>query len=267
VLAALDGMDERGASPSPYVSELDLYVTTTDLEGLPLPLRLADGAVEERRFRNVFHFVYAQKEATGGERNDFTKVNNPFLAFAARCTSSFPFAFEPMTLEDIVPFAPFGDRPFERQVEKWRGRSTRVRWPAFPARSFMTAAISTTSRSATPPTLLRRRADLRTRRMSSTSSRRPIAPDACGRRRGPAARSHRQRLKALFTIPAPRPSATTRSACATATARSSAKPSPRRQRHRGAPPRVKSGARGAALRQPDLRHDPHRAPATAATTA
>ena len=34
------------------------------------------------------------------------RLNNPFLAYAARCTSSFPFAFEPMQLKDIAPFAP-----------------------------------------------------------------------------------------------------------------------------------------------------------------
>jgi patatin-related protein len=106
LLDALDGME--GATPaadapgSPYVDELDLFITTTDLEGMPLPLRLADKIVYERRHRNVFHFKYAARDATGGEgRNDFVRENNPFLAFAARATSSFPFAFEPMRLCDI----------------------------------------------------------------------------------------------------------------------------------------------------------------------
>ncbi|MDQ6828994.1 MAG: patatin-like protein, partial [Gemmatimonadota bacterium] len=35
------------------------------------------------------------------DRNDFVRENNAFLAFAARCTSAFPFAFEPMELVDI----------------------------------------------------------------------------------------------------------------------------------------------------------------------
>jgi len=35
------------------------------------------------------------------ELNDFGKCNNPFLAFAARCTSSFPFAFEPMRMDTM----------------------------------------------------------------------------------------------------------------------------------------------------------------------
>src|SRR5262249_52481956 len=79
---------------------IDLYITATDLTGIPLPIRLSDTVVFERRHRNVFHFKYASAES-GDERNDFVAENNPFLAFAARCTSSFPFAFEPMRLSDI----------------------------------------------------------------------------------------------------------------------------------------------------------------------
>jgi patatin-related protein len=85
---------------SPYVDEIDLFITTTDLAGMPLPIRLSDTVVYERRHRNVFHFKYASPES-GEDRNDFVGENNPFLAFAARCTSSFPFAFEPMRLSDI----------------------------------------------------------------------------------------------------------------------------------------------------------------------
>lgn len=85
---------------SPYVEELDLFVTTTDIQGVPLPVRLADDVVYERRHRNVFHFIYSA-DGGGSGRNDFMARYNPFLAYAARCTSSFPFAFEPMRLGDI----------------------------------------------------------------------------------------------------------------------------------------------------------------------
>jgi patatin-related protein len=104
-------VEERAAEdqPSPFVEELDLFVTTTDIDGIPLPIQLADGAVYERRYRNVFHFRYApdprpEEDRTDGEdyrRDDFRKRHDPFLAFAARCTSSFPFAFDAMQLEDI----------------------------------------------------------------------------------------------------------------------------------------------------------------------
>src|ERR1041385_8021455 len=104
LLKAFQGMETTKKSAkgyiSPHVDELDLFITTTDIEGLIYPLRLSDTVVYERRHRNVFHFKYATPEATGNERNDFLGKNDPFLAFAARCTSSFPFAFEPMRLCD-----------------------------------------------------------------------------------------------------------------------------------------------------------------------
>jgi patatin-related protein len=106
LLDAFNGMDEPGHprkedDKSPYVDELDLFVTSTDLQGVVLPIRLSDDFVYERRHRNVLHFVYSEPEISGEEtRNDFFIKYNPFLAYAARCTSSFPFAFEPMCLSD-----------------------------------------------------------------------------------------------------------------------------------------------------------------------
>jgi patatin-related protein len=102
LLDALDAMDNTAPTiPSPLVDELDLFSTTTDIAGLTLPIALADGVVEERRHRNVFHFRYPSSESPHG--TDFGVDDNPFLAFAARCTSAFPFAFEPMMLGDVFP--------------------------------------------------------------------------------------------------------------------------------------------------------------------
>ncbi len=105
LLKALQGMEASKASQdgfkSPHVDELDLFITTTDIQGLTLPLRLSDTIVYEKRHRNVFHFKYETEETTGTYRNDFLGINDPFMAFSARCTSSFPFAFEPMRLCDI----------------------------------------------------------------------------------------------------------------------------------------------------------------------
>ncbi|HEY6327756.1 MAG TPA: patatin-like protein [Blastocatellia bacterium] len=101
--AAAGNPNQDNASKG-FVDEVDLYVTATDLAGLVVPIRLADELVYERRYKNVFHFRYSAgtspKDAGG---NQFEKEYNPFLAFAARCTSSFPGAFEPMQLEDIDP--------------------------------------------------------------------------------------------------------------------------------------------------------------------
>lgn len=105
----------KGEPGSPLVEEVDLYVTTTDIEGSPVPLRLFDKVVYERRYKQSYHFSYpngvtakpgfSYPFGAGGKPvvpgNDFDPINNPFLAFAARCTSSFPFAFEPMTLAAV----------------------------------------------------------------------------------------------------------------------------------------------------------------------
>jgi patatin-related protein len=110
LLDALDAMDDeldlpaRGpddADASPYVEELDLWVTATDLEGLVLPIQLADQSITERRHRHVFHFVFGEAQTETRRRNDFVQNQNQMLAFAARATSSFPFAFRPVQLADV----------------------------------------------------------------------------------------------------------------------------------------------------------------------
>jgi len=114
LLAAFEGM-ESGQPAGPLVDQLDLFVTTTDIRGLPLPLKLADGVVWERRHKNVFRFRYDR----GDEISDFRAEHAPMLAFAARCTSSFPFAFEPFELGDLDELLP-GGLP-EEKVADWKG--------------------------------------------------------------------------------------------------------------------------------------------------
>ena len=125
LLEALDAMDfpqrdtsadaastgePAGHQPSPHVNDLDCYITTTDLSGLPVHLKLDNTVASEQRHRNVFHFRYrgpfsrnAPQYRDSPECNDFAVEHNPFLAFSGRCTSAFPFAFEPMRLDDIEP--------------------------------------------------------------------------------------------------------------------------------------------------------------------
>lgn len=97
-----EDLDRSEEEESPLVDELDLFVTSTDLQGVVLPISLSDSLVYEKRHRNVMHFIYSEPKVSGdATRNDFLGKFNPFLAYAARCTSSFPFAFEPMALTDI----------------------------------------------------------------------------------------------------------------------------------------------------------------------
>ncbi|HKO89335.1 MAG TPA: patatin-like protein, partial [Burkholderiales bacterium] len=137
LLEALDqmGQDDAGKTPSPLVQELDLFITTTDIEGLPIPIALSDGVIYERRHRNVFHFRYAQRT-----ENDFIKSNDPFLAYAARCTASFPFAFEPMCLADIAPIA--------GNYESYRSqRADQASWEKFYS-EYWRSSVSDFSRAA-----------------------------------------------------------------------------------------------------------------------
>ena len=69
-------------------------ITATDIQGLELPIELADKTVFEKRHKNVFQLRFGDGE------NHFAREKNPFLAFAARATSAFPFAFEPARLQD-----------------------------------------------------------------------------------------------------------------------------------------------------------------------
>lgn len=102
LLKAFEEMDEKSNSEnsSPYVDELDLFVTATNLRGQVIPIQLKDKTVAEKNHRHVFHFIFNQNDNNYKPRNDFSARFSPFLAFVARCTSSFPLAFEPMTLKD-----------------------------------------------------------------------------------------------------------------------------------------------------------------------
>ena len=101
LLKALRNMDPQPAPATPsqsaLVDELDLHITATDLRGLVLPIQLSDGQIFERRHRTSFHFRHSPITSTFHFQEKYT----PFLAFAARCTSSFPVAFEPMLFSDI----------------------------------------------------------------------------------------------------------------------------------------------------------------------
>jgi patatin-related protein len=116
LLSALNEVDPR-QSPKPWVDEVDLYVTATDLHGLPVDIALSDTVVQEKRHRTVFHF---QHEPVA-RRGDFARDGNGFLAFAARCTSSFPVAFEPLQLADLRRLWPDGPGPaLDARLTDWQ---------------------------------------------------------------------------------------------------------------------------------------------------
>ncbi len=103
---------ERNAGGEPLVKEVDLFVTATDLRGIYVPIQLNDGKVNERVHKHVFPFFFKK-----GGTNDFQAENDPMLAFASRCTSSFPAAFEPMALNDIAPRVV--EKTLKTRVKDW----------------------------------------------------------------------------------------------------------------------------------------------------
>lgn len=107
--------DAASALDSPFSEELDLFVTTTDIVGTVVPIRLFDKVVQERRHKQSYH-LRAAGSAAG---NDFASANDQFLAFAARCTSSFPFAFEPMSLDAVSRLARDADPTDIRQWNRY----------------------------------------------------------------------------------------------------------------------------------------------------
>ncbi len=132
----LEAFGKMGADPDTNahysdLRELDVFVTATDAWGQVLPLRLFDKFVWERRYKSVFHFRYRDPDAHDNQacaaqmrdhqarRNDFVQVNNEFLAFAARCTSSFPFAFEPIKLNDLKKWLASTGVPNEELWKEW----------------------------------------------------------------------------------------------------------------------------------------------------
>src|SRR5262249_46922423 len=100
---AFVGMDACGKPPRiPLQPEMDIFATATDLQGLELPIELADKQVFEKKHKEVFHLRF-QTDENGSliGPNHFSPQMNSFLAFVAPATSAFPVAFEPMCLEDM----------------------------------------------------------------------------------------------------------------------------------------------------------------------
>jgi patatin-related protein len=97
LLEALNQM-EGTASPdkASLAEEIDLFITTTDLAGRKVSIPLADQVVSEKDYHQAFHFSHNPASPGKAGVGEFDAARNPFLAFAARCTSAFPVAFEPM---------------------------------------------------------------------------------------------------------------------------------------------------------------------------
>ncbi|MFC2060033.1 patatin-like protein [Chloroflexota bacterium] len=117
LLAELNQMDaevenakENGKSLEPSVSALDLFISSTDLNG-----RIVSGRelgetvfrhpIESKEYRRMFHFKFRKKGFNdsdpdlGNPKNDFSKDKNDTLLKICRATSAFPGALRPVKLK------------------------------------------------------------------------------------------------------------------------------------------------------------------------
>lgn len=178
LLEALDKMEasatDKPCELSPFVQDLDLSITATDIRGLVTPIKLSGGETNEFNYRTVFRFHYAAQSTPGGNgtpaqlaviHNDFRRKDNPFLAFAARCTSSIPPAFEPMQLDDIRSTlkAPAFQGRYIYEPELWKDfyKEYTDAKADFPSRSFGDGGyLDNKPFGYATEDMLRRRADL-----------------------------------------------------------------------------------------------------------
>lgn len=95
---------EQDVDKVPLVGSMDLYVTATDLYGIQQSLQIDGQDAYEHSYKHVFPFSFrtATETLLTPPPDCFTKEHNSMLAFAARCTSSFPVAFEPVTLDTVL---------------------------------------------------------------------------------------------------------------------------------------------------------------------
>ncbi len=127
--------------PSRLVDDLDLAVTTTDLFGVPSSLGLDQEQVLETAHDTVFRFRYGTPYSIGDVVNDFTEEDRRALAYAARCTSSFPLAFEPMRLDRVYPPGSEPDPREERWKRFWRSYDSESLDPRFRYRPFADGGV------------------------------------------------------------------------------------------------------------------------------
>jgi patatin-related protein len=118
LVAAFDSMDAEVPGSAFEAGRVDLFVPTTDIRGEVIKLQVSNAMAREKRHRQRFHFKYDPSS----ERNEFHHDQNLILAYSARCTSSFPFAFEPFTWRDAVAISAPGDA--RATSDEWKSRLT-----------------------------------------------------------------------------------------------------------------------------------------------
>jgi patatin-related protein len=116
-MVSIRNSNTKSSSLLPPGYPLDLFVTVTDFFGHAQELKMNSPAtVQEREHRLVIGFHESGLSADG--KRSLGDIAD--LAFAARCTASFPGAFPPATLGEM-------DEMLRDNNQKWHGRTAFVR--------------------------------------------------------------------------------------------------------------------------------------------
>ena len=168
--------------------------TMTDIGGLQLPIDLIDSVVfESADTRHVLALPLRDADAAGGEqtRNDFGAASTRCSRSPARCTSSFPFAFEPMLLDDI-------DWAVDARQFEGRYRDAAAPMPTglrSSTRSSAAAALALPGGPSRPVSVASRSATAATSTTSRSRGRPPPSPGAAPTCPSTAADLHRARSR------------------------------------------------------------------------
>jgi patatin-related protein len=92
--AAFDWLNQNQNPGLAQQQQLDLFVTTTDLQGLPEPLPIPNAS--EKRYAHVFRFRHDPRA------NESNLDQVPMLAFASRVTAGIPGVFEAFSLQKAL---------------------------------------------------------------------------------------------------------------------------------------------------------------------
>jgi patatin-related protein len=100
LLAAMTDMDRSAAGSTllPAGGSLELFVTTTDLQGFDVLVPSGVGGASQR---DRYHAQALEFRAGRQDTDAFGSQGTPALAFSARATSSFPGAFAPVSLRSF----------------------------------------------------------------------------------------------------------------------------------------------------------------------
>lgn len=117
---AMDKTARPGGTLLPPGHKLDLFVTLTDFQGHVRRIRLDDPPfIDEKEHRRILNFSCLHR-LSGELESGFGPDEAPSLVFAARATSSFPGAFPPASIEEMVSVLS------ERKMA-WPGRDNFIR--------------------------------------------------------------------------------------------------------------------------------------------